>query len=309
VAAGGFLGELTARSCPICGSTDDSDVFASQQLDVEALDQYAFASRKRPEHMRLRLVQCPRCDLVYASPMPSPAALERAYESAAFDSAIEARFAAATYIRALRQMLATLPDRDGALDIGTGEGAFLGELLDAGFSNVGGIEPSLEPIAAAEPRVAPLISQDVFHAGVRPAESLSLVTCFQTIEHVPDPMVLVRDAVKLLKPGGVLALVCHNRRSPVNRALGLRSPIVDVEHQQLFSPKSVRELLHGAALDNVSHIAIANTYPLRYWARLLPVPRRAGDLLENGLRRMRLADRAVRVRVGNMVATGARPQR
>lgn len=309
VTGGGFLGELTARSCPICGSTDDSDVFASQQLDLDLLDRYAFASRKRPEHMRLRLVRCPRCDLVYASPIPAPEALEQAYETAAFDSAVEARFAAATYICALGPVLAGLPDRDGALDIGTGEGAFLGELLDAGFSNVGGIEPSIEPIAAAEPRVAPLISKDVFHAGVRQPQSLSLITCFQTIEHVPDPAVLVRDAVKLLKPGGVLALVCHNRRSPVNRALGLRSPIVDVEHQQLFSPKSVHQLLNAAGLDNVSHGAIANTYPLRYWARLLPVPRRAGDLLEIGLRRMRIADRAIVLRVGNMLATGTRPRR
>ncbi len=305
---GGFLGELTARSCPICGSDDDSDVFASQQLDLEALDRYAFASRKRPEHMRLRLVACPRCDLVYATPIPAPEALARAYETAAFDSAVEARFAASTYIRALGPVLAALPDRAGALDIGTGEGAFLGELLDAGFSGVGGIEPSIEPVAAADPRVTPLISQDVFHAGVRPAGSLALVTCFQTIEHVPDPAVLVRDAVTLLKPGGVLALVCHNRRSPVNRALGLRSPIVDVEHQQLFSPASVQRLLQSAGLAGVGHRAIANTYPLRYWARLLPVPRRAGELLDTGLRRARVADRPVRLRVGNLLAWGTRPR-
>ena len=259
--------------------------------------------------MRLRLVRCPRCDLVYASPVPAAEALAAAYETAAFDSAVEARFAATTYIEALHPLLAALPDRAGALDIGTGEGAFLGELLDAGFTDVGGVEPSSEPVAAAAPRVAALIAHDVFHPGLRPAASLSLVTCFQTIEHVPDPAVLVRDAAGLLKPGGMLALVCHNRRSPVNRALGLRSPIVDVEHQQLFSPRSVESLLRSAGLVDVRLRPIANTYPLRYWARLFPLPRRASELLEDGLVRARVADRPVRLRVGNLLATARRPER
>ena len=304
--AGGVLGELTARACPICGSRDDSDVFAAQRLDTASLDRYAFASRKRPEHMRLRLVSCPDCDLVYASPVPAPEVLARAYESAAFDSEVEARFAARTYADALGALLRTLPDRHGALDIGTGEGAFLEQLLDAGFTGVAGVEPSTAPIAAARPRVAALIEHDVFRADARPQGSLSLVTCFQTIEHVPDPAALVRDAVRLLKPGGVLALVCHDRRAPVNRLLGLRSPIVDVEHQQLFSAASATELLRAAGLVDVGRRAIRNRYPLRYWLRLLPLPRRAGELAERVLAGTRVGDRALTLGVGNLLAWGRR---
>jgi SAM-dependent methyltransferase len=302
-----LLGELTLRACPVCGSTDDSNVFAAERVDVASLDRHAFASRKRPEHMRLRLVCCPACDLVYASHVPAPDVLARAYEEAAFDSGVEARFAARTYGEALGPLVRTLPDRRGALDIGTGEGAFLGQLIDAGFTGVCGVEPSTEPIAAAEPRIAALIEHDVFRADLRPAGSLSLVTCFQTIEHVPDPAVLVRDAVGLLKPGGVIALVCHDRRAPVNRLLGLRSPIIDIEHQQLFSPASVRRLLDGAGLVDVGHRAIVNRYPLRYWVRLLPLPRRAGEVVERLLRRGGLGDRALTLPVGNLLAWGRRP--
>ncbi len=42
--------------------------------------------------------------------------------------------------------------RDGALDIGTGDGAFLAELLRAGYTDVIGIEPSSAPIEAAAPK-------------------------------------------------------------------------------------------------------------------------------------------------------------
>jgi len=290
----------------VCGSKDDSTVFAAARLDTASLDQYAFASRKRPEHMRLRLVSCPGCDLVYASPVPTPEALAGAYRDAGFDSATEARLAARTYREALGSLLVTLPDRDGALDIGTGDGAFLGELLDAGFSGVGGVEPSTEPIVAAEARVAGLIDHDVFRPDARPAGSVSLVTCFQTIEHVPDPAVFVRHATRLLKPGGILALVCHDRRAPVNRLLGMRSPIIDVEHQQLFSPASVSRLLRGAGLVDVDHRTIRNRYPLRYWARLLPLPRIGGDLLQRSIEKAGLGDRTLSLPVGNLLAWGRR---
>ena len=38
-------------------------------------------------------------------------------------------------------------------------------------------------------------------------------------------------------------IVCHDRRAPLNRALGARSPIMDIEHLQLFSQASARALL------------------------------------------------------------------
>ncbi len=256
--------------------------------------------------MRLRLVGCRTCDLVYASPVPSPEALSRAYETAAFDSAEEARYAARSYAEQLRDLVTKLPDRHGALDIGTGEGAFLSELLTMGFSDVGGVEPSSAPIAAADPEVAGLIEHDVFHTGVREPGSLSLVTCFQTIEHVPDPAELVRDAVDLLKPGGVLALVCHNRRAPVNRALGLRSPIIDIEHMQLFSPRSVGELLTRAGLREVVHRPIRNRYPVRYWARLTPLPERVQAAVNGALERTGIAGRPLTLPVGNLLAWGVR---
>lgn len=305
----GSLGELTARSCPTCGSTDDSRVFADQRLDMSALDQHAFASRKRPEHMRLRLVECPACDLVYANPVPSPEALARAYDDAAFDSAEEARYAARSYADELRDLLATLPDRRGALDIGTGEGAFLSELLKLDFTQVGGVEPSSAPIEAADPAVSGLIEHDVFRPDIRGPGSLSLITCFQTIEHVPDPAALVRDAAALLKPGGMLVLVCHDRRATINRLLSMRSPIIDIEHMQLFSPRSVDELLRCGGLRDVGHRTIRNRYPIRYWARLLPLPSRSRTPLERTLERSRLGARPLAFNVGNMLAWGRAPRR
>jgi SAM-dependent methyltransferase len=281
-------------------------VFAEQRLDPTALDDSAFASRKRPEHMRLRLIECPVCDLVYASPAPAPEALAGAYERASFDSGEESRYAARTYASELAALLPLLPDRRGAYDIGTGDGSFLAELLRLGFEDVGGIEPSTAPIEAAAPEIAPLIRQGTFEVGAREPGSCSLVTCFQTIEHLPDPAAVIDEAVALLKPGGVLAVVCHDRRAAVNRALGLRSPIVDVEHLQIFSPRSVEELLRRADLRQLGRRPIRNRYPIRYWARLSPLPDGPQRLLETALDRSGLASRALTLPVGNLLAWGSR---
>ena len=65
----------------------------------------AFASRKPPELMHWRLLECAVCDTVYASPAPAPDAVAAAYATAEFDTPVEAGYAAATYARELDRLL------------------------------------------------------------------------------------------------------------------------------------------------------------------------------------------------------------
>ena len=78
-----------------------------------------------------------------------------------------------------------------------------------------------------------------------------MICCFQTLEHVPDPRQLVEEAFALLEPGGLLALITHNADGALNRMLGRRSPIIDIEHLQLFSPDNMTFLLEKAHFKRV----------------------------------------------------------
>src|SRR3954447_4312898 len=121
--------ELTERVCPVCRTPQPGRLLAEANVDPEALGPLAFASRKPPELMHHRLLECPVCDTVYASPAPLGEGLERAYAEAAYDGAEESRWAARTYARLAQRVLAGVTAAGGALDIGTGDGAFLLELL------------------------------------------------------------------------------------------------------------------------------------------------------------------------------------
>ena len=182
---------LVVRPCPLCGSSDDSQVAARARFDADRLDEFAFSSRKPPEYMHHRLIACPVCDLVYASPVPAtPQSLAKAYEDAAFDSDVESRYASFTYGRLLARLEATLPDLIGAIDVGTGDGAFLEQLLAHGFTDVVGVEPSSAPIRAAKAPIRPLIRSGPFEFQQGDEGRFSLVTCFQTLEHLYDPAAL-----------------------------------------------------------------------------------------------------------------------
>jgi SAM-dependent methyltransferase len=297
---------LVARACPVCAATSGREL-APARIDAAALDDYAFASRKFPEYMHHRLVECATCDVAYASPVPDFGGLAAAYDSAAFDSKEEALFASRTYAALVRPLARRLPRAEAALDIGTGEGSFLEELLGLGFSRVRGYEPSAAPLAAASERARRLIVHDVFDAehaaGTGPYD---LISCFMTIEHVSDPLQLCRDAFDLLTPGGALVLVCHDRRAPLNRALGWRSPIMDIEHLQLFSQAGARSLLERSGFARIEVSRFTNHYPLHYWIKLAPLPRRLKRGLVAAARRDRLRSLSLSLPVGNLTVAGFR---
>jgi SAM-dependent methyltransferase len=296
--------EMISRACPLCGTPDTGKTFAESNVALDRLDSFAFASRKTPEYMHYRLVECESCDLLYANPLPREDCLAKGYSEAAYDSGVEAHYAAATYAMLLPDIGGRLPDRQGALDIGAGDGAFLEELLRHGFEAVVGVEPSRAPIAAACEEVRPLLREGLFSGDDFTPGSLSLVTCFQTLEHLSDPLGMTRAVGALLKPGGAAYFICHDRRALSARLLGRKSPIFDIEHLQLFSPRSARYLLEQAGFQDVRVAPIVNRYPLRYWLRLLPFPKAVKQALIALLDRVGIGRIVVPIPAGNLAVVG-----
>lgn len=296
------------RPCPGCGGTRVVH-FADERIDPARVNDFTYASRKNPEFMCLWLVRCTTCDLVFAPRPPADDFLSQAYSDAAYDSTPEAAAAAASYAQALSSCMAGVDRHGFAIDIGAGSGPLLPYLRQAGFANVLGIEPSRSAIEAAPAEVKPMLVEGMFHRDMLGERKVSLVCSFMTLEHVADPGELVRDAYALLEPGGMLAVVVHNWRAPLNRLLGLKSPIIDVEHLQLFSDRAVAALLDNTGFERVSVRSIRNAYPMRYWLRLTPLPGMLKSPLLRLLGVVGLADLMIPANVGNILAVGYKPAR
>lgn len=297
------------RPCPVC-NTDSSvaKLFLKKNIDPSQMSAFSFASRKLPEFMCHQLVQCPTCDLVYANDPPDQSVLAQAYHVSDFDSAQEADDAAAAYDRAVKPVLDRLERKDAALEIGTGTGVFLEALKARGFTTLVGVEPSSAAIAAAPAHRQAWIREAIFREADFLPDSFDFICCFMTLEHVRDPSEIVSAARRLLKPGGAIALVTHDYRSSVNRLLGRRSPIIDIEHMQLFSPSSIKQLLQRNDFESIGVHSFQNRYALRYWMRLLPLNASFKQRLIRALGAVGLVDIKLSFNVGNMLSFGYRPK-
>jgi hypothetical protein len=85
--------EFIPRRCPLCGG-DDFQVLAEATIDEGKMTVSAFVSRKLPEYMHSRMVDCNLCGMLCANPVLRPETLADAYKQASFDSGAESRLAA-----------------------------------------------------------------------------------------------------------------------------------------------------------------------------------------------------------------------
>jgi len=292
------------RNCPICGSDNDSQVYAEANFDETKLDHYSFASRKYPEFMHYRLVICPVCELLYATHIPQNDWLNGAYVQAQYDSGKESYYAARTYRKHFLRILSNLPDKKSALDIGAGNGSFLEYLQEAGFDQIEGIEPSEAPIEAAKADIKKLIKRSVFSPNSFSPSHYSLITCFQTLEHMDHINDVFASVNRSLKPGGAFLVVIHDYRSYLSKIIGTKSPIFDIEHLQLFSAKSIQYVFNTTGFKAISVNSISNCYPLHYWIKLLPLGTSLKAGLISLLKKIYIGHIPISLKVGNMVAVG-----
>ncbi|WP_029003249.1 class I SAM-dependent methyltransferase [Azorhizobium doebereinerae] len=254
-----------------------------------------------------RLMRCSRCDLVYVSDPPGQDELAEAYHVSDYDSSEEAADAAIAYIAAMRPILAKLRQKTQVLEIGAGTGVLLELLKSEGFTTLVGVEPSSAAIGAAPAHRRPWLREGIFVESDFEPASFDLICCFMTMEHVQDPMATAMAARRLLRPGGAFVTVTHDYTSLVNRLLGKKSPIIDIEHMQIFSGASIRQLFSRCGFQDISVRPFYNKYSLKYWLRLAPIPAAAKASVRSfsagtGLDRIKLA-----INVGNTMTAGFAP--
>jgi SAM-dependent methyltransferase len=143
---------------------------------------------------------------------------------------------------------------DRALDLGCGEGAFTGELVEAGAAGVTGADVAETALRRARARHPGVAFERVPFDGPLPFAdgSFDVVWASEVIEHVADTARLLSEIRRILDPAGRLLVTTPNHgrlRLLLHGIEPYSEPLGD--HLHLYTPRSLR-----AVLDDLGFTAI-----------------------------------------------------
>lgn len=225
---------LSPRPCPLCGGRD-----LAPHWDCGSF----------------RFARCLSCGLIQQNPQPEASAVLARYdesylayeEERQFDyrdlellALADLRFEeAAAPLRRRAEAEGRLPR---VLDVGCATGALLADFRERGWEAVG-VEACAPAAAYGRKRFGLDIRASTLEAARLPSASFEVLHASHLVEHLNEPAAFLKEAARLLAPGGLLVLATPNADGLQARLLGpeWRSAIYD--HLCLFSRRSLPDLL------------------------------------------------------------------
>lgn len=138
------------------------------------------------------------------------------------------------------------------LDVGCADGPFVSSALKRGFdaSGIDIMESAVE--FGRTQKNLDLRCGDFTHSDL-PTASFDVVTMWATLEHLAEPAPFLREAHRVVRPGGHLVVSVPNSAGLVQRLLGRHDRYVCVEHLNYFLTSNLSLLLvrHGFSVDRV----------------------------------------------------------
>jgi 2-polyprenyl-3-methyl-5-hydroxy-6-metoxy-1,4-benzoquinol methylase len=208
--------------CPVCGAVTNRFVGDAKDL---------------------RLHRCAACDVVFLYPQPRDRVHRKYVEE--YDLATHfapwARRKRLIYEHRLAELPVPRPGFNRVCDVGCGDGQFLALAAQRGWRPFG-IE--LNPPAAqrARSRGGEVVVGLLEELDALPWGSFDLVTSWDVLEHTPDPRPFSERLVRLLAPGGILAVTTLNYDSLVRHCFGLNWSMVCEDHFTYWNTRSLRAL-------------------------------------------------------------------
>ncbi|MCE9532479.1 MAG: class I SAM-dependent methyltransferase, partial [Planctomycetes bacterium] len=201
---------------------------------------------------RFAIVECPRCSLWYTNPRPSPASIGRfypeTYKPHRKPRALRAKnsFATRMFAKVIGRPCAErhfIPAHGEGrlLDYGCGGGDFLLRMRDQGW-NVTGLDISKKVIENL--RTEHGLPGFVGSLAKIADGSFDVVTMWASLEHMHQPLSVLREVRRVLAPGGRLYIQVPNANAWNRRLFGTYSFSLDLpRHLTHFHPATLRTML------------------------------------------------------------------
>ncbi|MBK8417720.1 class I SAM-dependent methyltransferase [Candidatus Villigracilis saccharophilus] len=218
--------------CPLCGSLQSAIYIAFPEIPV---------------------LQCSQCSFLYSGWVLSAAELFSYYQ----DNYGSMRHLQGQVVNAAINawVTALLVDMTGVkrvLDIGTGYGFLLDALTKRYKVEAAGVELSQQEAEYAVKKLGlNVINLPIDQSGLQIA-SYDLVTVFEVIEHILDPISFIREITQYVKPGGYVLILTDNFRSRMAQSLGPGFPKwIPHTHISHFSPLTLQKAIEAGGLSVV----------------------------------------------------------
>jgi 2-polyprenyl-3-methyl-5-hydroxy-6-metoxy-1,4-benzoquinol methylase len=243
--------------------------------------------------LTLRLLKCEQCGFIFADGQELQE-LVSLYSQLVDDGYVESSEARSLQMRWMLDWVRERLAVRSLLDVGCAAGLLLEEARARGIEATG-IEPSAALVEQARAR-----GMHVVH-GILPNAELKerkydLVALMDVIEHVSDPVGLLRDSAALMQPRGALLVVTPDIGSVTAKLLGQRWWHLRVAHVCYFNRRTLEAAAAAAGLRVETRFRPRWFFPASYLAARvqkyvpLPLPDLSGSRLGRAVVPLQLGD-------------------
>lgn len=258
--------------CLVCGKKQRFKVLFPATVSSSNLTAELFSARRTPDKIHYRIVQCRKCGMVFSSPILPPKTIGQGYRQASCTYGEQVDFVASTYLKLFKNYRNLMPQKPRVLEVGCGTGFFLEQLKNWGITDLYGVEPGKNMVNQAPSWLKRRIQVQIFKPKLFPDQYFDLICCFHTLDHMLSPRTFIKEAYKILKPGGLVLIVAHDSQGWSVKLWGERSPIFDIEHIYLFDKKNLSIVFKRDKFEIIDVFDLVNTYPLEYWLKMSGLP-------------------------------------
>ena len=237
------------RDCPNCGKDDNSVIFDSNMGEAD-LQKGINTVYMLWENAHGKYVRCRNCHFIYVNPIEKASKINGDYSKMGNNDAPIIR---GSRLRAAKSQLRLISRHKSGrtlLDIGCGEGFFLFNATKAGYT-AKGIEISQDAAEYAGREFGLDVEAKPFEELQFPDNYFDIVTLWQVLEHVPYPLIILKEVYRILKPEGLLATSTPDIESILAKIFRRRWWNLRRLHINQFTTRTLADMLKRAGFNNV----------------------------------------------------------
>lgn len=291
------------RSCPCCGSAQATPEMQSEPAgeDVGLEGLVPFWEGLRKERMFFTYARCQSCGLLYCPRYFTGEQLGQLYANLAPNMDMVPSAAITATQRGYWSAVAGSVIPGDYLEIGPDIGHIVAPAAASGkFGHAWLFEPNRavhDVLSRSAGNLPHTISAAMDDFSDVPDGTISLAVMIHVLDHITEPLAILRQIRAKLKPGGRILIVTHNEKSLLRSVMGRTFPPFCLQHPELYNPDTMARVLTTAGYSGVEVQRSVNHFPISFLAQ------QAGQTIGLDLSRLPLPDMAVGLKLGNMLTT------